>query len=1312
MDNAGPVSRAFLLWVDPMMWAGARRPLGADEALKLPRRLHPANLQQIFEQAWTTELAAAALKTKQDQNRQVLPSFVHVLWRILGDYIVRSMALQTFVVVMKCACVLQLRRLIQIVNADDDERRGEGLALSAGLMVCNFLDGMMGSLAAGQLQLALYGCLICWAQATLRKGSLLHPSVQGKHPRGTLVSLALSDLNRIVESSSILMYGLSAPVMLVFAFALMAFLLGPMVFVAILVSIVGTYAIHRAGKLQGASFRSKMAFQGKRLAVLNEMLQSVRFTKYYVLEEHYEAKMLDFREKEVSALRWMKMSLAFNWPIAACVPTGVSIMIFVLHILIHGDLPDKADTFAVLALSRFLYLPFAFFGTFLGGVGMFRAAGGRLRSLLLEPEVQYHSLPSALTSNGEASSIVPDRKSSPQYGVSICNKDFCWSPDTNATATLQSITVEVPRGQLWVIVGELGSGKSSLLAAILGGIDERGTRDHERSAVASGPSRTYVAQEPMVMNATLRENVIFSAQDVKDETLEAAYTAAALWPDLEVLPAGDQTEIGEKGLTLSGGQKARVALARAVVATKPGGLVLLDDPLAAVDAQVGAHLFEECIVDALSGATRLLVTNQLHFLDHVGVSQIVVMDAGKIVEQGTYTELLDDRESYFSRMVSAQGGKDRQEGRQSMRKSQAKPPVMQSLRNSLMPAPIDKRVSTNTLTTAEGKREGAVVWSTFRFYFKSLGGCHVFMMLAFCSWMFHWCEVLPDVTLALWQDDVFELSRDSYLWIWLAVAIVSLGLCLMSRISWSLATTKAAKQIHLRLLSRVIHCPTSFFDKTPSGRIMNRLGEDQALVDWTSALMLEVMCIVVCQALDQLSLVIISRPLVGPFVIFYACCFFAIREIHRRASRETIRWWMVTKSQVFNSFEEIVSGAPTIYAFGREAQFRARFEDALLANVQWLMSKDSSGLWAEQRLALVGAAVVGTLGAQMVLVPDVVNGSLSSIAIIYALQLGFTLKTISYFMVQVEGVFASVERIMEFSDNLEQEPAWHLPLDKKLEKDAWPNDQCELVFESVRVRYLQIMAPALDNLSLRLRAREKVGIVGRTGSGKSTIMGALFRLFPLEQGRILIGGVDTATIGINLLRKQITIVPQDPILFSGDLRKNLDPVGVRSDDELWQALKRCSMAEMVEGLEGQLAARVAEGGGNFSVGERQVLCLARALLRNARILCLDEATANVDPTNDQRIQQVLSKEIADCLVLTIAHRLHTVMHSDRVLVLELGRLAQLDTPANLLAQPGIFRDLANEAGISAAGIAAEKPLAHADAVAKPDPSKVLDLVTI
>jgi len=1285
METAGFVSRALFLWVQPIVRAGFHRPLQADDALPLPQRLRPDNIRDRFELLWAEERRRAAA---QSTNASLLA----VLRKLVAGDVYAAVALQAFSVVFcKFGCVLLLRRLLQIVMAADDELRGEGFAVAFGLFALNAIEGVTSSLATAAMQRALYACAASVAQSVLWKGTTLHPALQDKFRRGDLVTLALSDFSRIVDMSSILMQGVGAPFMLVAAFVLLIVLVGPMALADVPIVIAVGFLISRIGFMQGNNFRSKMRFQGGRLSVLNEMLQSVRFTKYYVLEEHYENQMLEQRKHEESALFGMKFALALNWPIASLVPTLTVVLILPLYVAVHGELPPKEDTLAILAVARFLYLPFAFFGGFLGSLNMFISSTSRWSVLLQQTDIARCELkPTPKLVDANQADIA----------VRIDNKSFSWTLNKEETPTLKNIDLAIPRGELWAIVGELGSGKSSVLSAVLGCMGEASSDLADESkappVVTTGPTRAYVAQVPMVMNATVRDNVLFGATSETSGTplgakteaqYQAALQAAALGPDLKVLPAGDMTEIGEKGITMSGGQKARVALARAVMATQPGGLVLLDDPLAAVDAHVGSHLFNECIVGALAGTTRLLVTNQLHFLHHQDVSKVLVMDNGRVAEQGTFAELTAKPESRLSKMASSIGGaKQGQAESAEEQVDHPKPDI----------APAQDNAATGQLVKKETKVEGAVSWSTIFYYFKAMGGVHMFIGLSLCSWMFHLSELIPDVFLVWWQEDQFGKEQNWYLGIWLGISLGGFLCLICCRVVWVFVTCRASRVIHKNMLRRVLHCPTGFFDQTPSGRIMNRFGEDQMIIDFSTALNFEVLCICFWQVVDQVSLAIAARPLVGPFVFLFFIFFMCIREMHRRCSREMIRWWMVTKSPLFNTLEETLSGVTTIYAFGREDYFGKRFESALQRNLQWLMSRDLANLWTDQRLMFLGSMVVGTLAVLLVLTPGAGNSTFGAVALIYALQLGFSLKTVSYFLVQVEGVLASVERASEFTERLDQEPPRQLPNDAALVQAKWPGSEATLVFENVCVRYLPGMPRALDGLTMNLKAKEKVGIVGRTGSGKSTVMGALFRLFELEEGSILFGGSDIASVGIGFLRKQITIVPQDPILFAGNLRKNLDPLAVRSDDQVWSALKRCSLHDMVNGLEGGLSALVSEGGSNFSLGERQVLCLARALLRDASVLCFDEATANVDPTNDKRIQAVLNRELKECLVLTIAHRLHTVLNSDRILVLNAGKLAQLGPPAELLSSEGIFKELAAQAGISSGDLATSDPAPPTD----------------
>lgn len=1281
MEGVGLISGGLFFWVEPLVRSAFKRELTADESLKVPLRLQPAELYKRFEVLLSAEIQATSPLDVAALHR--------IFRKLLGRDVALAVALQGIAVLLKFANVLVLRRAVQLITVGGEDKLTEGVILASALCLVSAFDSMFATLATLRLMMALWGTLGCFSQAVLRKGSRLHPAVQDKFRRGDLVTLALSDLNRIVEMSSIIMQGLSAPMLLVTSLVFLIALFGPIVLVVVFPIAAMMSVVRTMGKMQGGLFRKKMMAQGQRLGIVNEMLQSVRFAKYYTLEEHYQKEVERIRKNELASLQKMKLVVALNWPIAGLVPIMTAAVVLCAKMIADGSMPNTADTMAMLAAIRILYYPFAFFGGALGGFNMYAVAVGRVAGLLQQPEISRR--PCLLDSDTDAGAAA----------VSIRNMNFSWSCDAAVPPTLKSINLEIPRGEFWAIVGPLGSGKSSLLNAILGGMSEIYSDDVAKAkgngVVTVASSRTYVAQEPMVVNASVKGNIAFGLPLSDEEAASGdsmyrrAIEVSALGPDLDVLPAGDETEIGEKGITLSGGQKARVALARAVFSTQPGGLVLLDDPLAAVDAHVGAHIFNRCVVEALAKTTRILVTNQIHFLNHSEVSKILVMEDGRIVETGTYAELANDVTSRFSKMLATQGAAHKEAEQEDVAEKEEEtwktPKIVDA----------DEKRKSASLTGVEAKREGAVTWAAVRFYIQNLGGYPFFILLAMSSWFFHLSEIAPDLFLALWQDDILpDREQHVYLVIWMVVSFLGVCSVCATRSVWSILTTWAARRVHGKMFARVLHCPTSFFDRTPSGRIMNRHGEDQMLVDWSLPLFMEIFFIAFFICLDIFVLAIVSRPWVAPFVVLFVCLALCIREVHRRANRNSMRWWMITKSPLFNTFEEILSGVTTIYAFGREDIFYKRFEEAMLVNVRWLMSKESVNLWMEQRLAFAGSIFVGVLAVNMIFLKSNVSDSLCTISVIYCLQLGFHLKTLVYFLVQTDGCFTSVERISEFSETLEQEPPWCLPADEGLSSKSWPSTESELVFEKVSIRYRPHLPRALDELSVTIAPCEKVGIVGRTGSGKSTLVGAIFRLFPLDGGRVTLGGVDLASIGLQHLRRQVTIVPQDPILFSGPLRKNLDPIGRRDDAELWGALRRCHLAELVQGLKGGLDAAVKDGGSNFSVGERQVLCLARALVRNSRVLCLDEATANVDPVNDRRIQCVLAGEVQECMVLTIAHRLHTVLASDRILVLERGRLGQFDSPEALLQTPGLFRDLATAAGISLASLQAVRSQPHKD----------------
>jgi len=699
-----------------------------------------------------------------------------------------------------------------------------------------------------------------------------------------------------------------------------------------------------------------------------------------------------------------------------------------------------------------------------------------------------------------------------------------------------------------------------------------------------------------------------------------------------------------------------------------------------VDASVASHIWNECICGDLAGTTRVLVTNQFHFSSHPELRQIVVMDGCQVVEQGTHAELMDVLESRYKRMA------DVTTTIATHKNAKVEPRSSTSGRLSTRRTAEPSR-AVSRMTSTETKREGAVTLSTVVWFLLRIGSCPHLFLVVLSSWSYDAMgQIVPDLYLSMWVSgrDVFgEQTYEERLVVWLGLIAFGMLCSSFCRFLWAISALKVGRTVHLQVLNRLLECPMNFFNTTPSGRVLNRLGEDQMTLEFTVSLFLEVFLLLLMGVLNISVIVIVTSPwlaLVFPMLMppMWLLC-----ALLRRTLRESIRFWMMTKSPVFHLMEEVLSVAPTLAAFGRLEDQEEKFFEAARKNNEWIYTKDLANRWFEMMLTPLSSLVSGSLVLLLTQVRGIeVDPATAGVVLVLSIQFPLFARLVAYMFVQLEAAMASVERLSEYSDGLQQEAARIRQDDAKLSSAGWPSKGPDLVFEDVFFRYQPHLPQVLVGLSMRIEAAAKVGIVGRTGSGKSTLVSCLFRLVELEAGRVLIGGQDIAFIGLTLLRRRVTIVPQDPLLFSGSLRRNLDVLHTLNDEAILDGLARCGFADTLGSLPEGLDTTVAENGGNFSVGERQVFCLTRALLRAASILVLDEATANVDPENDLLIQKVIRKEFRECTALTIAHRLHTVLDSDRIAVLDAGRLAQFDSPQTLLQEGGIFQELAKEAGVA------------------------------
>uniref|UniRef100_A0A7N8XVA8 ATP-binding cassette, sub-family C (CFTR/MRP), member 2 n=1 Tax=Mastacembelus armatus TaxID=205130 RepID=A0A7N8XVA8_9TELE len=1114
--------------------------------------------------------------------------------------------------------------------------------------------------------------------AVYKKALVVSNDTRKESTVGETVNLMSADAQRFNDVTNFIHLLWSCPLQIILSIVFLWIELGPSVLaglavMGLMVPINGLLAT-KARKLQVEN----MKFKDKRLKIMNEILNGIKILKLYAWEPSFQAQVEDIRGQELKVMRKFAYLTSVSTFIFSCAPALVSLATFSVFVGVSSENVLTAEkAFTSISLFNILRFPLAMLPMLIAAIVQTTVSKKRLEKFLGGEDL--------------ASDIV---RHDPSFTYAFC--------------VFASVSLDIKPGRLVAVVGAVGSGKSSLMSAVLGEMH------CTKGFVNIKGSLAFVPQQAWIQNATLRDNILFGSPH-EDKRLQEVVEACALVPDLELLPGGDLTEIGEKGINLSGGQKQRVSLARA--AYSQADIYLLDDPLSAVDSHVGKHLFDKVLgpKGILKNKTRILVTHGVNFLPYV--DEIVVLVDGVVSEVGSYnslrvsrgafSEFLDTYAKEQSNHTHSESGNyylyltvDISCTQSCTFVAQSKPEIPNVLlcdyelyvgcvrirKNCSIRTPegADESKAGQRLIEKETMETGQVKFSVYLQYLRAMGWGYSIMVFV-VYFIQNIAFIGQNLWLSDWTNDAVEYSnktypaskRDTRVGVFGALGVaqglfVFLGTLLMAN-----ASVNASCILHSRLLNNILRVPMVFFDTTPIGRVVNRFAKDIFTVDEAIPLSFRSWLLCLLGVLGTLFVICLATPFFTLVILPLALIYYFVQRFYVATSRQLRRLDSVSRSPIYSHFGETVSGLSVIRAYGHQERFLKHNEITIDENLKSVYPWIVSNRWLAIRLEFLGNLVVFFSALFAVISRETLDSGLVGLSISYALNVTQTLNWLVRMTSELETNIVAVERVSEYSE-LENEAKW---VTDNQPPEKWP-EAGSLQFENYKVRYRPELDLVLHGITCEIDSTEKIGIVGRTGAGKSSLTSCLFRIIEAAEGRILVDGVDISTIGLHDLRNRLTIIPQDPVLFSGTLRMNLDPFDRFSDEEIWSVLELSHLKDYVAGLKEQLQHEVAEGGENLSVGQRQLLCLARALLRKSRILILDEATAAVDLETDNLIQNTIRSEFSHCTVLTIAHRLHSIMDSSRVMVLDAGKIVEFDSPTKLLEKQGHFFAMAKDAGVT------------------------------
>ncbi|XP_023265705.1 ATP-binding cassette sub-family C member 9-like [Seriola lalandi dorsalis] len=1350
------LSKATYWWMNPLIMGAHKRPIELKKIGKLPIAMRALTNYLRLKDAYEDQ------RTPEDPDRA--PSIWRSMYRAFGRPILLSSTFRYLADLLGFAGPLCISGIVKYLKVDNGTATADDNADGGTYFGVHFMSSSKLLQNTSVLAVLLFLALIL--QRTFLQASYYVTIETGINLRGALLAMiynkilhlstsnmsmgemTLGQINNLVAiETNQLMWFLflcpnlwAMPVQIVMGVILLYYLLGWSALVgASVIVLLAPLQYLIATKLADTQ-KITLEHSTDRLKKTTEILKGIKLLKLYAWENIFCDSVEETRSKELTSLKTFAFYTSLSIFMNAAIPIAAVLATFVMHHFINKTGPTPSEAFAALALFHILVTPLFLLSTVVRFAVKALVSVQKLGEFLQSDEIGDDSwrngdisvsLEAGKKHLGATKAI--NRKQPMRYqmdnyeqptrrqmrptetedvAVKVSNGFFTWGSNLS---TLSDINIRIPTGQLTMIVGQVGCGKSSLLLAMLGEMQTIDGRVywsklpdcemiHEGNISKNRYSVAYATQKSWLLNATVEENITFGSPFSK-QRYKAVIDACSLQPDIDLLPFGDQTEIGERGINLSGGQRQRICVARALYQNT--NIVFLDDPFSALDIHLSDHLMQEGILKFLQDDKRtvVLVTHKLQYLIHA--DWIIAMKDGSILREGTLkdiqthdVELYDHWKTLMNRhdqelekdiQQDSQTTLERKTLRRAFYSREAKNQIDDEDEEEEVEEEDDDNLSTTT------NRRSKIPWKVCWCYMSSGGFFMVFLMVS-CKLLKHSVIVAIDYWLALWTSSktnqsmsgepsygtglanssnttqgFSEAEKDAYyLPVFIILCAAGITLCLITSLTVEFLGLSAATNLHHNLLNKIIHAPIRFFDITPLGQILNRFSADTNIIDQHIPPTLESLTRSTLLCLSAIGVISVITPLFLIALVPLTIAFYFIQKYFRVASKDLQDLDDSTQLPLLCHFSETAEGLTTIRAFRHEARFKQRMLELTDTNNTAYLFLSAANRWLEVRTDYLGAVIVLTAAGASILSLkfDVPSVGLVGLGLTYALTVTNYLNWVVRNLADLEVQMSAVKKVNSFlsteSENYEGS------MDTSQVPENWPQDG-EIKIQDLCVRYDPMLKPVLKHVNAYIKPGQKVGICGRTGSGKSSLSLAFFNMVDIFEGKIVIDGIDICKLPLQTLRSRLSIILQDPVLFSGSIRFNLDPERTCTDDRLWEALEIAQLKNMVKALPGGLDAVVTEGGENFSVGQRQLFCLARAFVRKSSILIMDEATASIDMATENILQKVVMTAFADRTVVTIAHRVHTILTADLVIVMKRGNILEYDKPETLLEQEdGMF----------------------------------------